>query len=188
MIQNYFKKILNAFLLMLVLTIILGLIYPLFIMGIGQVCFSHQANGSLIKKDDKIIGSTLIQQKFSKDKYFHGRPNKLSPIDTPTSNKMIKLIASRIKKEQNINLHPNKTVPIDLITDSGSSLDPDISPSAAYYQAKRISSTRNIPIKEIDKLIKDNIKARCLGFLGQNTVNVLNLNLALDKYNEQRNK
>ena len=182
MIQNYFKKILNAFLLMLILTIILGLIYPLVIMGIGQVCLPHQANGSLVTKGGKIIGSSLIQQKFSKDKYFHGRPNKLSPIDTPTSRKMIELIASRIKKEQSINSQPNKTVPIDLITDSGSSLDPDISPQAAYYQAKRISSARNIPINEIDKLITDNIKPRSLGFLGQIRVNVLQLNLALDKY------
>ncbi len=182
--QKYLKYILNAFLLMLILTIILGLIYPFIIMGIGQVCFPRQANGSLVIKDGKIIGSMLIQQKFTKDKYFHGRPNNLSPIDTPTSNKMIAVITSRIQKEQSTNLHPNKAVPLDLITDSGSSLDPDISPEAAYYQAKRISETRVIPIKNINQLIKDNINPRSLGFLGQKTVNVLALNLALDNYNQ----
>jgi potassium-transporting ATPase KdpC subunit len=182
MIQNYLKSILNAFLLMLIMTIILGLIYPIIVMGIGQVCFPFQANGSLVEKDSKIIGSALIQQEFTKDKYFHGRPNKLSSIDTPTSDKMIKIITARIKKEQKINLYPNKPVPLDLITDSGSSLDPDISPKAAYYQVKRVSRARNIPRNELNLLIKDNIKSRSLGFLGQRTVNVLALNLALDKY------
>ena len=179
--QNYLKSILNAFLIMIVLTIILGLIYPLVIMGIGQVCFPYQANGSLIKKDGKIIGSSLIQQNFTQGKYFFGRPNKLSTIDTPTSSKMLKIIEARIKKEQRLNLQPGKSVPIDLITDSGSSLDPDISPEAAYYQAKRISKVRGIPIAKINQLINSNIKSRSLGILGQETVNVLALNLALEK-------
>jgi len=179
--NNIIKYLINAFLMMLVLTIILGIIYPFAIMAIGKTFFPNQANGSLIKKDGRIIGSKLIQQEFTSDKYFHGRPTEISPDDYPTSKKMITKIENRAVKLQKYNKMENKSVPVCLVSDSGSGLDPDISPEAAYYQSKRIAKVRDIPVDEIDKLIEKNIDKRLLGVLGENRVNVLQLNIALDK-------
>jgi potassium-transporting ATPase KdpC subunit len=176
------KQILSAFLIMVVLTVILGLIYPFVVMGVGKIFFSAQANGSLVEKDGKIIGSKLIQQEFTSDEYFHGRPARIGPDDYPTSKKMIEKIESRAIAIQKENSMGNKPVPVCLVTDSGSSLDPDISIDAAYYQVKRIAEVRDITVDAVNKLIAVNKENRVLGLLGENRVNVLQLNMALDKY------
>jgi potassium-transporting ATPase KdpC subunit len=181
--KNYYlKQILNAFLIVLVLTVILGLIYPFVVMGVGKTIFPKQANGSLIEKDGRIIGSKLIQQEFTSKEYFHGRPANIGADDYPTSKKMIEKIKNRAVKIQKENYMGNKPVPVCLVTDSGSSLDPDISIDAACYQAKRVAKNRNIKIDTVNKLIDDNIEGRIFGFLGYNRVNVLQLNMTLDKY------
>ncbi len=176
------KNILTAFLIMIVFTILLGIIYPFIILGIGQVFFNYQANGSLIKENGQIIGSALIQQEFTSPEFFHGRPDSFGIDDYPTSIKMVQIIKNRIAESQKNNMQPaSKIVPITLITDSGSGMDPDITPDAAFYQAKRISQLRKIPITQINNLISNSIKVRQLGFLGEPTVNVLELNLKLNR-------
>ncbi|HJO92584.1 MAG TPA: potassium-transporting ATPase subunit KdpC [Victivallales bacterium] len=180
--NQFLKQIVNSIAILIVLTVILGIIYPFIVMGLGQLFFSHQANGSLITQDGKIIGSSLVQQKFTSEKYFHGRPAIVDYTDTPTSKVLLQRIKNRIKTDQKQDMHRGEYVPIDLITDSGSGVDPDITPAAAFFQAKRIASENNIPVNNINILINGNIKGRVWGIFGQKTVNVLKLNLALNSY------
>jgi potassium-transporting ATPase KdpC subunit len=180
--ENIFKRLINAFLIMFVFTVILGIVYPFAVMSVGKLFFPAQANGSLIEKNGKIIGSKLIQQEFKSAKYFHGRSASISPNDYPTSSEMCTELKNRAGVVQKMNNMINQPVPVCLITDSGSSLDPDISPEAAYYQANRISFERNISVNVVNKLIAENISYRIFGILGENRVNVLQLNMALDNY------
>ena len=173
----------------IVTTIVLGIGYPLVVTGIATVLFPHKAAGSLILKDGQVIGSELLAQSFVADKYFHPRPSAAGNGYDATasggtnlaqsSKTLVDRIQGSIDKLSAEN--PGHPVPIDLVTTSASGLDPDISPDAAYFQAPRIAKTRGIPEDTVRQLIQQHITARQLGFLGEPRVNVLELNLDLDK-------
>jgi potassium-transporting ATPase KdpC subunit len=175
-----------------ILTLITGIIYPLIITGIAQLIFPHQANGSLIFKNDKAIGSSLIGQSFSDAKYFWSRPSATSPIPYnaasssgsnlgPLNPILLENINATISKLKSFDPKNNKSVPIDLVTSSASGLDPDITPAAAQYQIHRVSEARSLNQDQITKLVKQYTSSRQLGIFGQPRVNVLQLNLALDR-------
>jgi K+-transporting ATPase ATPase C chain len=195
------REIRPAIVLLLALTAITGLVYPLAITGIADVLFPKQAQGSLIEKDGKVVGSALIGQEFKDDKYFHGRPSATTAPDPDDSTKTVpapynaansggsnlgptsKALADRIKEDVDKLKaeNPSGTVPVDLVTTSPSGLDPDISPEAALFQVPRVAKARNIPEPKLRQLVEQHIQARTLGILGEPRVNVLLLNLALDR-------
>ena len=172
----------------LVTTVLLGLGYPLVVTGIAGLIFPHKAAGSLILKDGQIIGSSLLAQGFTSDRYFHPRPSAAGNGYDATSsggsnlaqsNKaLVDRIQGSIDKLSQEN--PGKPVPIDLVTTSGSGLDPDITPDAAFFQAPRVAKARGIGEDRIRQLIQQHITGRQLGILGEPRVNVLDLNLDLD--------
>ena len=179
-----------SFRVFLVFAIILGIIYPLAITGISQLIMPKKANGSLIIKDEKIIGSTLIGQEFTSLKYFHGRPSAINYNAAtsgatdfgPTNPKLYTNTIARIKHAQIINNLPaNATIPADMVLTSGSGLDPHISLENALLQMPRVAKTRNISTEKLKKLIINNIDPDFIGLWGKAGVNVLKLNLALDK-------
>jgi len=194
------REIRPAIVLLLVLTAITGLAYPLAMTAIAGTLFPVQAQGSLIEKDGKVIGSALIGQEFKDDKYFHGRPSATVAPDPADSSKTVpapynaansggsnlgptsKALADRVKDdaEKLKAENPSASVPVDLVTTSGSGLDPDISPEAALFQVPRIAKTRNLPEGRVRELVIENTKGRLGGLLGEPRVNVLALNLALD--------
>jgi K+-transporting ATPase ATPase C chain len=173
----------------LVTAILLGLGYPLFVTGVALLIFPHQAAGSLILRDGQVIGSELLAQSFTSDKYFHPRPsaagngydaqNSGGSNLAQSSKALIDRIQGSIDKLSKEN--PGKPVPIDLVTTSASGLDPDITPDAAYFQAPRVAKARGIPEDRIRDLIQQHTTARQMGILGEPRVNVLLLNLDLDK-------
>jgi len=194
------KQIRPAILMIVVMTVITGLAYPLGMTGLAQVLFPHQANGSLIERDGKVIGSSLIGQNFTSDKYFYGRlsatsePDPKDPTKTiavpyaadnstgsnlgPTSKALIQRVqadTARLQKE-----NPSVPVPVDLVTTSASGLDPDITPAAAYFQVPRVAKARNIAEADLKALVAEHIEGRLFGIIGEPHVNVLQLNLALD--------
>lgn len=195
------KEIRPAIVVLVVLAAITGLAYPLAMTGIAQALFPGQANGSLIEQDGKVIGSALIGQDFASDKYFHGRPSATTAPDPKDASKTVsapynasnsmgsnlgptsKDLAERLKgdveklKAENA----SEPVPVDLVTTSGSGLDPHISPDAAFFQIPRVARARNMQDKALRALIVGQIEGRASGFLGEPRVNVLKLNLALDK-------
>jgi K+-transporting ATPase ATPase C chain len=184
------REIRPAILLLLLLTAITGLAYPLAMTAIAGVIFPKQAQGSLIENDGKVIGSALIGQEFKDDKYFHGRPSATlapDPADStnsggsnlgPTSkalNDRVKEDVEKLKAE-----NPSTQVPVDLVTTSPSGLDPDISPEGALFQVPRVAKVRNMPEDRVRQLVAANTQGRFAGLLGEPRVNVLALNLALD--------
>jgi K+-transporting ATPase ATPase C chain len=195
------RQIRPAIVVLLALTLITGLVYPLVMTGIAQLIFPDQANGSLIVRNGKVIGSALIGQDFTSDKYFHGRPSATTAPDPKDPTKTIpapynaansggsnlapsnKALIGRVKgdlaKLQKEN--PGTPVPVDLVTTSASGLDPDISPAAALFQVPRIAKARNLPEDRLRQLVEDNTDDRFLDLLGEPRVNVLELNLALDR-------
>jgi K+-transporting ATPase ATPase C chain len=185
------KNLVTAILMTIVTTVLLGLIYPLVVTGLAQVIFPAQANGSLIKRaDGTVIGSSLIGQPFSSPGYFRSRPSAAGAngYDAgassgsnlgPTNKKLIDRVKADVEKAQAEN--PGKPVPIDLVTTSGSGLDPHLSPAAAEFQVPRVARERDITEEELRRIIATHTQGRQFGFLGEPTVNVLELNLDLDR-------
>src|ERR1700739_1263846 len=195
------REIRPAILVLLLLTLITGLAYPLAMTGVAGAIFPKQAQGSLIEKDGKVIGSALIGQEFKNDKYFHGRPSATTAPDPADSSKTIpapynaanssgsnlgptsKALDDRVKEDVDKLKAENRSmpVPIDLVTTSGSGLDPDISPEGALFQVPRVAKARQMPEDRVRALVTENTQDRLAGLLGEPRVNVLALNLALDR-------
>jgi potassium-transporting ATPase KdpC subunit len=188
-----------AIVMMVLLTLITGILYPLAMTGIGQAVFPAQANGSLIEKDGKVIGSSLIGQNFTGEKYFHGRPSATSDTDPNDSSKTIsapynaanstgsnlgptsKALLDRVKGDvDTLKKESDKPIPVDLVTTSASGLDPDITPAAADFQIDRVAKARGLPAETVRQVVQMNTEGRTFGVLGEPHVNVLKLNLALD--------
>jgi K+-transporting ATPase ATPase C chain len=194
------REIRPAVVVLVLLTLITGLAYPLAMTEIAGAIFPRQAQGSLIERDGRVIGSSLIGQEFTSDKYFHGRPSATTAPDPADSTKTVpapynaansggsnlgptsKVLNDRMKedigklKAEN----PNASIPVDLVTTSASGLDPDISPDAALFQVARVAKSRNMPEDRVRQLVTENVLGRLVGLLGEPRVNVLALNLALD--------
>jgi K+-transporting ATPase ATPase C chain len=195
------REIRPAIVVLVALTLITGLAYPLAMTGIAQILFPYQAQGSLIERNGAVVGSDLIGQQFDSAKYFHGRPSATTAPDPKDPTKTVpapynaansggsnlgpsnKALIDRVKgdmdklKAEN----PSGTVPADLVTTSASGLDPDISPEAAFFQVPRIAKARNLSEERIRELVADHTEGRLFGLLGEPRVNVLKLNLALDQ-------
>jgi K+-transporting ATPase ATPase C chain len=199
------KEIRPAIVMIACFTILTGLIYPLAMTGIAQLVFPRQANGSLIEKDKKVIGSELIGQDFTQDKYFHGRPSATTDTDPkdptktvpapynaanssgsnagPTAKSLIERIQGDTDKLKAEN--PNAAVPVDLVTTSASGLDPDVTPAAALFQVPRVAKARGLPEAKVRDLVTQQVEGRFLGVIGEPHVNVMRLNMALDALRSQ---
>ena len=194
------REIRPAFVFIVALTVITGVVYPFVVTGIARVAFPYQAQGSLLERDGKVIGSALIGQQFTSDRYFHGRPSATvapDPNDAsktvpapynaansggsnlgPTNKALIERVQADLEKLKREN--SSAEVAPDLVTTSGSGLDPDISPAAALFQVPRVARARNLPEDRVRELVQKQIEDRLFGLLGEPRVNVLALNLALD--------
>jgi potassium-transporting ATPase KdpC subunit len=194
------KQIRPALMMIVLFTVLTGLVYPLGMTGLGQMLFPHQANGSLVEKDGKVIGSELIGQNFASPKYFHGRISPTSEPDPKDATKTIavpyaadnssasnlgptsKALIARVKGDV-ATLHaenPSVPVPVDLVTSSASGLDPDITPAAALFQVPRVAKARGLAEPAVRQLVESHVTARLFGLIGEPHVNVLKLNMDLD--------
>jgi K+-transporting ATPase ATPase C chain len=195
------REIRPAIVFIVALTLITGLAYPLAMTGVAGLLFPTQAAGSLIERDGKVVGSALIGQEFTSERYFHGRPSATTapdPADStktvpapynaansggsnlgPTNKALIERVQGDVEKLKAEN--PSAPVPIDLVTTSGSGLDPHISPEAALFQVPRVAKARKMPEERVRQLVQEQVEGRTLGLLGEPEVNVLALNLALDR-------
>ena len=185
------KHLRPAIVSLVALTVLTGLIYPAVVTGIAQLLFPSQANGSLIYRDGKPVGSALIGQPFDDPKYFWGRPSATSPFPDnagssggsnlgPTNPDLQKAVQGRIEALRAADPGNTAPIPVDLVTASGSGLDPDISPAAALYQVRRVAKARGLTEDAVRQLVEQQVEGRQFGFLGEPRVNVLRLNFALD--------
>jgi potassium-transporting ATPase KdpC subunit len=194
------REIRPAILVLLLLTAITGLAYPLAMTEVAGAIFPKQAEGSLIERDGKVVGSALIGQEFKDDKYFHGRPSATTAPDPADPSKTVpapynaansgasnlgptsKALSDRLKEDVDKLKaeNPSANVPVDLVTTSGSGLDPDISPEGALFQVPRVAKVRGMPEEKVRQLVAENTSGRLIGIFGEPRVNVLALNLALD--------
>jgi K+-transporting ATPase ATPase C chain len=197
------KHIRPAIVMIIAMTVITGIIYPLLMTGIAQAVFPYQANGSLIEKDGKVIGSALIGQNFTSDKYFHGRPSATTEPDPKDATKTVpvpyaadnssgsnlgptsKALVDRVKADAATlaKENPGTPIPSDLVTTSASGLDPDVTPAGALFQVPRVAKARGLAEDKVRQLVEDHVTGRLLGIIGEPHVNVLKLNLALDAMN-----
>jgi K+-transporting ATPase ATPase C chain len=197
------KHIRPAIVMIIAMTVINGIIYPLLMTGIAQAVFPYQANGSLIEKDGKVIGSALIGQNFTSDKYFHGRPSATTEPDPKDATKTVpvpyaadnssgsnlgptsKALVDRVKADAATlaKENPGTPIPSDLVTTSASGLDPDVTPAGALFQVPRVAKARGLAEDKVRQLVEDHVTGRLLGIIGEPHVNVLKLNLALDAMN-----
>lgn len=186
------KQIRTAFILFFILSVLTGIIYPFVVTGLAHLFFPWRANGSIITEQGKPIGSLLIGQSFTVPQYVWGRPSATTPMPYdaqhsmgsnlgPSNPALLTVIATRIALLQQGDPNNKELIPVDLVTASGSGLDPQISPAAAYYQAERIANARGLSKQEVQALMQSLIQHRTFGILGEPTINVLQLNLALDK-------
>ncbi len=194
------KELRHAVVMVIAFTILTGLAYPLAMTGIAQVIFPWQANGSLVERDGKVVGSALIGQVFADDKYFHGRPSATTDTDPndatktapapynaqnssgsnlgPTSKSLVDRVKAAVDK---LKAESHKPIPVDLVTTSASGLDPEITPAAAAFQIPRVARARKLAESTLADLVAQHTQGRTLGVLGEPRVNVLELNLALDQ-------
>ena len=193
------KEIRPAIVMLLLLSVITGLVYPYAVTGAAKILFPHQADGSLIEKDGKVVGSSLIGQNFAGDQYFHGRPSATTDADPNDPTKTVPVpykadastgsnygptsqaLIDRVKGDvATLKGGTDAPVPVDLVTASASGLDPDVTPAGALFQAERVAKARNLPVAQVKDLIAAHVEGRTGGVLGEPHVNVLELNLALD--------
>ena len=187
-------NIIRSAIVIVAATLLLGLVYPAVMVAVGQIAFSRQADGSLVQRDGKTVGSKLAAQAFNGPRYFHPRPSAVAYNADgtsfsnlgPNSKALAQLVHERIQKIMQLEgpYNPGLTVrdiPVDAVTASGSGIDPDISKAYAELQSRRIAAVRHLPLASVQKLIDDHVDGRSLGFLGEPGVNVLELNLALDQ-------
>lgn len=192
------RQLRPAIVLTLLLTVVVGIVYPLATTGVAQWLFPAQANGSIVSVNGKPIGSSLIGQYWTQPQYFHGRPSATTnPQGTPapyqannsgasnlgpTNAVLLKTVQDRVAalKKENPDVAPGTPIPVDLVTASGSGLDPDISVAAAYYQIPRVAKARGLSVQTVRRLVDQQVKGRFLGLFGEPRINVLELNLALD--------
>ena len=193
------KEIRPAIVMIVLMSAITGVAYPYAVTGVAKVLFPHQADGSLIEKDGKVIGSSLIGQNFTGDQYFHGRPSATNDTDPNDATKTISVpykadastgsnygptsqaLIDRVKGDvATLKGDGEAPVPVDLVTASASGLDPDVTPAGALFQAERVAKARNLPVAQVKDLIAAHVEGRTGGVLGEPHVNVLELNLALD--------
>jgi len=180
-----------ALVVLALLTLLTGVVYPLLVTGVAQAAFPAQANGSLLKQGDKIIGSSLIGQEFEDPKYFWGRLSATTPAYNPAASSgsnlgplnpaLIAEVKGRVDALRAADPGNTAPIPVDLVTSSGSGLDPHVSPAAAYYQVARVAKARGVDVSRVKTLVDSHVEGRSLGVLGEPVVNVLLLNLALDK-------
>jgi K+-transporting ATPase ATPase C chain len=190
------KNLRPAFAIFVALTLLTGVVYPLLVIVIAQTVFSHQANGSLVMRDGKPVGSELIGQPFDDPRYFWGRPSATSPVPYnaaastgsnlgPTNPAHLDAVQARVAALRQAHPDQKGPVPVDLVTASGSGLDPHISPAAAEYQAARVAQARGLRVDQVRHLAANHTAGRTLGLLGEPRVNVLVLNLSLDALDNQ---
>ena len=199
------KQIRPAIVFIILMTVLTGILYPYAITGLARMLFPHQANGSLIVWHGKVVGSTLIGQNFTSDKYFHGRPSATTAPDPNDATKTIpapynaansggsnlgptsRALIDGVKvAAQKLHAENSAPIPVDLVTASGSGLDPDITPAAAQFQIPRVAKARGLPEVKVADLVDRHTKGRAFGFFGEPVVNVLELNLALDDMGQGR--
>ncbi|HMK85272.1 MAG TPA: potassium-transporting ATPase subunit KdpC [Steroidobacteraceae bacterium] len=190
--ETIVRHIRPAVSLLLLMTILVGIVYPLVITAVAKVAFPRQAAGSLLYRDGKLVGSALIGQNFSDPRYFWGRPSATTPqpyngVGSTGSNlgplnpALIDQVKANAKALRDADPENRQPIPVDLVTASASGLDPEISLAAARYQAHRVAKARSLPLAQVEELIRSHRRGRLLGFVGERRVNVLELNLALDR-------
>jgi potassium-transporting ATPase KdpC subunit len=192
MFSEALKQLRTGSILLIVMSVLTGILYPGFTTLLGQLFFPYKANGSIVYKGDMIAGSSFIGQSFTDNKYFWGRPSATTPYPynaessggsnlDPINDTFLNIAKERVIALRQADFSNDEAVPVELVTASGSGLDPEISPYAAMYQAHRIAGIRQVPQEDVERIIKQNTRPRLFGIFGEARVNVLRINMALDE-------